>query len=169
MSRRFFAGRWVLFWVGVLVVLGWLRFRSVQPEGLPPGIYQVEYVVDGDTLRLTNRSYVRLIGADTPETVHPRIPDQPWGAAATEFTEEFVAGGRVRLQFDGRRQDRHGRYLAHVWVGDRMLGEELIRRGLAKAETKYSYSQEMKGRFTRAENEARDARRGIWSGGPPPE
>jgi endonuclease YncB( thermonuclease family) len=44
-----------------------------------------------------------------------------------------------------------------------MLNEELIRAGLATAETQYDYSSSMKTRFRRAEDEAKSNRRGIWS------
>ena len=75
-------------------------------------------------------------------------------------------GGEVRLEFDGPTRDKHGRVLAHVWVGERLLEEELIRAGLARAELGYRYSAAMKDRFRRAEAEARQARRGIWSDTP---
>ncbi len=123
----------------------------------------MRYVVDGDTLRLVDGRYVRLIGADTPETVMPNHPVERWGPEATEFTKRFVASGRVRLERDGPRKDKYGRQLAHIWVGDQMLSEELIRAGLAEAKTKYSYSKAVKARLTRAEDEAKAARRGIWS------
>jgi len=155
--------------LALLILRGW-HPEWYQSPGRPPppvtleeGTYRVERVVDGDTLLLANQGRIRLIGADTPETVMPNHPIEPWGPEATEFTEHFVAGGEVRLQFDGRRQDKYGRFLAHIWVGDRMLEEELLRAGLATAETDYSYSAEAKDRFRAAETEARTARRGIWS------
>jgi len=160
--------RRAIFWVVALVVLVLLLQRwYAQPEMLAPGVYRVDRVVDGDTLVLANQHRVRLIGADTPETVRPNHPVEPWGPEATEFTRRFVAGGEVRIQFDGRRKDKYGRYLAHVWVGDRMLEEELIRAGLATAETEYSYSAAMKARFLQAQSQAQTAGRGIWSGSVP--
>jgi micrococcal nuclease len=137
------------------------------PEALPPGAYQVGRVVDGDTLLLSNGARVRLIGADTPETVKPNHPVEPWGKEATQFTREFVAGGEVRLEFDREEKDKYGRFLAYVWVDDRMLNEELIRAGLARAEPQYRYAAAMKRRFMRAEAEARKAGHGIWSGAAP--
>jgi micrococcal nuclease len=128
------------------------------------GTYRIQRVVDGDTLVLVGvKEHVRLIGANTPETVKQNTPVQPWGPEATAFTKKFLAGGEVRIEFDGSHHDKYGRLLALVYVGDRMLNEELIREGLAKAETQYSYSAAMKSRFRRAEAEAKAARRGIWS------
>jgi len=150
----------------VIVVRCW-RDRSLPPlpEALPEGNYQVRRVVDGDTLLLTNGAKVRLIGADTPETVMRGHPVEPYGPEATDFTRRFVEreNGRVRLQFDRERIDKYDRFLAYVWVDDRMLNEELIRAGLATAETGFRYSSTMKTRFRRAEEEARAAGRGIWA------
>ena len=104
-----------------------------------------------------------MIGANAPETVKPNWPVEPWGPEASQFTKDFLAGGVVRLEFDGQRRDKYGRTLAYVWVGNRMLNEELIRAGLAHAEMQYHYSQAMKSRFRRGEAEARAAHRGLWT------
>ncbi|MES1213392.1 MAG: thermonuclease family protein [Singulisphaera sp.] len=139
-----------------------LEVRESQP--MPEGHYRVLRVVDGDTLLMQDHKRLRLMGVDTPETVKEDTPVQPWGPEATEFTREFVGPGEVRLQFDRERTDRFGRYLAYVWVGDRMLNEELLRAGLARWEPGYHYSQSMKTRFRKAQREAQQGQRGIWSG-----
>ena len=109
----------------------------------------------------------RTIRVDAPETVQPKHPIEPFGPQASQFARQFVdqGGGAVRLQFDRERVDKYGRFLAYVWVGERMLNEELVRAGLATAETGYRYAASMKTRFRRAEDEAKAARRGIWSAG----
>jgi len=135
-----------------------------DPQNLPEGDYQLRRVVDGDTLLLRDEMRVRLMGVDTPETVKEDTPVEPWGPEATQFTREFTSGGNLRLQFDRERVDQYGRYLAYVWVGDRMLNEELLRAGLARWEPGYHYSQAMKNRFRKAQREAQEAHRGIWSG-----
>lgn len=153
--------------LAALVLLRWLQdgSRPSAPEALSEGIYTVQRVVDGDTLLLANDARVRLIGADTPETVKPGAPVEPFGPEATEFTRRFVesAAGEVRLQFDRERVDRYGRFLAYVWAGEQMLNEELIRAGLATAETGFRYASPMKTRFLRAQSEAQAAGRGLWS------
>jgi len=137
-------------------------WRPLPPEALGEASYAVRRVVDGDTLLLANGARVRLIGVDAPETVKPDWPVEPWGPEASEFTRSFVAAGEVRLQFDRERVDRFDRFLAYVWVGDRMLNEELLRAGLARFERGFRYSQTMKRRFGNAEEEAKIERRGIW-------
>jgi micrococcal nuclease len=137
--------------------------QEPTPEVLPSGVFSVERAVDGDTLLLTNGARIRLIGADTPETVKPDHEVEPWGPEATAFTRAFVSGGQVRLEFDRERLDRYGRFLAYVWVDSWMLNEELLRAGLARAEPQFRYSSAMKTRFRQAEAEAKAAHRGIWS------
>ena len=164
---------WVI--VLVLVLFAALRFwpelNDVVLEPAPPvdpavseREYLVERVVDGDTLLLANRERVRLLGVDTPETVAPDRPVEPFGKAASEFTRRLVEGQNVRLGFDKERVDRFGRTLAYVYLEDgTLLNEELIRAGLSKAQLQYPYSSAMKRRFRAAESEAREAQRGLWS------
>ena len=143
------------------------RTTTSQRANFPEGIYRVERVVDGDTLILANqtRTRIRLIGADTPETVKPNTPVQPFGPEASRFTKNAIArnGNKVRITFDGTQIDRYGRTLAMVWLGDTLLNEQLIREGLARAQLQYNYSREMKNRFRTAENHAKREKRGIWS------
>lgn len=106
---------------------------------------------------------VRLIGVDTPETVKPEHPVEPFGPEATAFTRQFLSGGTARLSFDRERVDRFGRFLAYVWVSEKILNEELLREGLARYEPQFHYSQAMKERFRRAQQQARQAQVGIWS------
>ena len=155
-------------WFAAIVLLLVLRIwqqhaRLDPPEALAEGEHRVERVIDGDTLLLTGGARVRLIGVDCPETVKPDHPVEPFGPEASAFTKSFVAGGKVRLQFDRERIDRYDRFLAYVFVGDAMLNEELLRAGLARVEHRFHYSQSIKRQFDRAEAEARQARRGIWS------
>ena len=125
--------------------------------------HRVERVVDGDTLLLANRQRVRLIGVDTPESVKPDSPVEPFGPEAATFVRVLVEGRDVRLEFDREREDQYGRVLAFVYIGDRLLNEEILREGLGRALLKFPYSGEMKKRFREAEGEAKAARRGIWS------
>ncbi|HEX3871260.1 MAG TPA: thermonuclease family protein [Pirellulales bacterium] len=156
-------------WVAVAVVAGLAIGRPFfakappTPEFLEETTYEVRYVVDGDTLQLANGARVRLMGVDTPETVKPNHPVEPFGPEATAFTKDFVRSGAVRLQLDHERRDRYGRFLAFVWVDDRMLNEELVREGLARFEPNFAYSSSVKTRYRHAQAEAQSQGRGIWS------
>ena len=173
--------------LAVLAVRAWHRSDSLErsgnsPEILAEGIYEIVRVVDGDTLVITGAEgiqnqaeslrhnqqvRIRLLSIDTPETVKPGAPIEPWGQEATQFTRQFVAQGSVRLRFDRRRVDQYNRFLAYVYVNDRMLNEELARAGLAKVKVYPGDSSAIGRRLAQAEKEARQAARGIWSGNRP--
>jgi micrococcal nuclease len=132
---------------------------------LEPGEYRVLRVVDGDTLLLEYaRTRVRLQGIDTPETVKEDTPVEDWGPEATQYTRRFVqdAAGRVRIEIDGETVDRYGRQLVFVWHEDRLLNEELVRQGLARAKLAFDYSEAKKQRMRAAQTEAEAEGRGIW-------
>jgi len=142
-----------------------------EPTGSAPsqppaaGSQDVLRIIDGDTILFAPDMRVRLIGVNAPESVKPDSPVEPWGPEASEFTHKFLAGGTAQLEFDRERYDQYGRFLGYVWVGDRMLNEELLRAGLARWERNYNYSAEKKTRFRAAQEEARRAEVGIWSTG----
>lgn len=124
----------------------------------------VARVVDGDTLLLRDGRRVRLLGVDTPETKKENTPVQPWGPEAAAYTKQRCERQTVRLVGDREKTDRFGRHLAYVYVGDFFLNEALIRNGFSKAQLQYPYRSEMKQVFRAAEADARENRRGIWSG-----
>lgn len=138
--------------------------RSSAPATeLAEGDYRVERVIDGDTILLENHTRVRLLGIDSPESVKPNHPVEPFGPEASAFTRKALEGRVVRLTFDGDRLDQHGRTLALVWLGNRLINEELVRAGLARAQPQYHYSKPMKTRLVAAEAAARAEHLGIWS------
>jgi micrococcal nuclease len=164
---------WYWFAIIALLIFQWYVYtpipgppaRSTGHGVLSEGTYQVRRVVDGDTLLMNSRDRVRLLGIDTPETVREDYPVEPWGPEASQFTKDFIhrAGDRVKLTFGNERIDDYGRYLAFVWDGDRFLNEELVRAGLAETRLRGNFSSTMKRRLRVAEDEAKRAKRGIWS------
>jgi micrococcal nuclease len=154
-------------WLPILllcIALGWLwrPTEPVLPDTVQDGVFRVDFAVDGDTLQLAGGQRVRLIGVNTPETVKPNWPVEPFGPEASAFTKEFVAGREVRLQFDRERTDQYGRLLAYVWVEDRLLNETLVLKGLARYEPQYKYSAAMHQRFKAAQKLAQKQHLGIW-------
>ena len=98
------------------------------------------YVVDGDTIRLSNGDYVRLIGMDTPETVKPGTPVQPYGPQASADLKRMLAGRSiVVLEKDVSNTDYLGRLLRFVWIRSGstwlQLDYELVVRGDARLDT----------------------------------
>jgi micrococcal nuclease len=125
---------------------------------------EVSRVVDGDTIEVVidnTTEKVRLIGVDTPETVHPTIGEEPYGRQASDFTKSKLSGQSVGLEFDVEERDRYGRLLAYVWLGDQMFNEVLLREGYAQLAT-YPPNVKYVDRFTGAQEEARQQQRGLW-------
>jgi micrococcal nuclease len=135
------------------------------PDGEPGSgiVVPVVDVVDGDTIEVLIDGVeedVRYIGVDTPE-VDPSIGVECFGSQASEANRRLVAGERVRLVFDDERRDRYGRLLAYVYVGERFINEELVRRGYATT-LAIAPNTDFAGRFGRLEQEAGNAGRGLW-------
>src|SRR5262245_5860357 len=163
---------WIAF--ALLVFLQWMMLPAPAPPPSGPsvlseGTHQVRRAVDGDTILLESGARVRLEGVDTPETVRENYPVEPWGPEASDYTNQFLrdANYKVRLTFGNERVDDYGRYLAFVWNGDRLLNDELVRKGLGEARLRWNYSNSLKRRLREAQDEARSKKRGIWSGAPP--
>lgn len=97
----------------------------------------VTRVVDGDTIEVQRGGMidVRLIGMDTPESVHPSEPVECHGPAAAELTKRSLEGDMVRLELDVERRDRYGRTLAYVWDDARLFNQVLVERGFATVST----------------------------------
>ncbi|MEV1294474.1 thermonuclease family protein [Pseudonocardia sp. NPDC049635] len=80
----------------------------------------VTRVVDGDTVKLDDGRTVRVLGIDTPETVHPSKPVECWGPEATAFAEALLLGKQVRVATDSSQDttDRYDRTLAELLLPD---------------------------------------------------
>ncbi len=146
---------------------------SKTKSPLKEGVWPAVHIVDGDTLDIQDdqgvKHRVRLIGANTPETVKPNSPVEPFGPEASAFTKRIIeeAGGKVRVAFDGDQVDRYDRNLAMIYVqtprGEVWLNKMLIHEGLARAQLQYRFSKGAKEAFRVAEEEAKRARKNIWS------
>ena len=123
----------------------------------------VARVVDGDTIEVGRERIldVRLIGIDTPETVHPSEPVQCFGPAASQRTRKALEGDVVRLEFDVERRDHYGRLLAYVWDDAKLFNKVLVERGFATVST-YPPNVKYVERFVAAQRRARGADRGLW-------
>lgn len=113
---------------------------------------KITSVTDGDTVtaQAGSKSYkVRLIGVDTPETVHPSKPVSFYGKEASNFTKENLTDRYVYLEKDVSETDKYYRSLRYVWlnlpenlaypsfedVRDKMFNGILLREGYATLAT----------------------------------
>jgi len=149
------------------------ELRDVLRPAPEPGAgwYEVVRVVDGDTLVVAPNPFpqsssgdrIRLLGVNTPESVHPTKPVERFGLEAAAFTRWLCEGRRVRLEFEpGNTQDRYGRTVAYVFLeDDTLVNAEIIRQGFGYAYTRYPFARMEE--FRALEAKARAARRGLWA------
>ncbi len=118
--------------------------------------------IDGDSIRF-NGVNMRLLDIDAPELDQVcYLPGGiPWGCgvAAKVRLEQLIGGKPIRCW--GHGTDRYGRNLVACGSldGQTLIGYDMIRAGMAvafrpaKSPAAYKFEQE-----------ARDAKRGMWSG-----
>lgn len=94
----------------------------------------VDYVYDGDTVKLGDGRKVRFIGINTPEINHDGGPSEPFAHAARVRLQQLIGEQRLLLRFDRERHDRYGRLLAHPYLPNgQSLSRILLQEGLAAA------------------------------------
>lgn len=106
------------------------------------GPYEVDRVVDGDTMIVYidgERTRVRLIGIDTPESVAPEEErNTQEGIIVSDYVKELMddAGYEVWLEYDNEIYDQYDRTLAYVYIdydGELVMLERiLLEEGMAE-------------------------------------
>ena len=95
----------------------------------------VKWIYDGDSLLLTDKRKIRIIGIDTPETKHHKQKAQAYGAKAREALRELLKSFnyQVTLRYGKERKDKYKRTLAHVYLPDGTnISNWLLEQGYAK-------------------------------------
>ena len=137
--------------------------------GTDTTLYTVNSIVDGDTLKVSDSEgiyTVRLIGIDTPETKDPRKEIECFGTEATLHLTKLIQNQRLILKSDSTQDDidRYGRLLRYAFLENGTnVNKTMIEDGYAYEYT-YSKPYYYKSEFIEAQNSARNAELGLWSG-----
>ncbi len=91
----------------------------------PQELTRVASITDGDTVKLTDGTIVRMLGINTPEK------GELYSAQAKNFTTQQLLNQSVTLTYGKDKTDRYGRTLGYVFVHERMVNRELVARGFA--------------------------------------
>ncbi|MEK7136831.1 MAG: lamin tail domain-containing protein [Patescibacteria group bacterium] len=150
-------------------LLAWQDAASGQvyrPISFADGVQaKIIAVIDGDTIDVEvkgKKEHVRLLGIDTPETVHPWKPLEKFGEEARETLKALLKDRVVTLHFESTTRDKYGRILAYVILNDGLnVNGELVRRGLARAYLRYPFG--LAQLFASYEEEARRNKWGLWA------
>jgi len=134
-------------------------------------VWQVTKVVDGDTIWVEGvgeRLKVRLIGVDTPETLHPTKGVECFGPESTDFAKDTLEGTQVAIVTDPSqgKVDKYGRTLAYVFSLDGQLFQELLVLGGYSYEYTFDRPYMYRDLLIEAEEQARIDGAGLWSACP---
>ena len=116
---------------------------------------QVVGISDGDTFTLLTKDKeqikIRVAEIDAPED------GQPYGRKSKRLLSVLIYREEIEVQV--QTTDRYGRIVGRPYVNDLDVSGEMIRQGAAWAYRKYLTDKSL----IALENEAREARRGVWS------
>lgn len=119
--------------------------------------YDVERVIDGDTLVLSNGVHVRLIGMNTPEKNEKCFEE------GKEALSRLISNSSIDLKSDKRNKDNYHRLLRYVYIGEDFVNLDMVKNGYAYAENvtpNIIYSKE----FADAEKYAKENKIGcLWN------
>lgn len=134
--------------------------------------------VDGDTIKGYvdgKKTTIRLIGVDTPETVHPFKPVEWYGKEASTFTKTIASMDKLMVvTYDpiNSRPDKYGRVLGYVWfyLEDEdsgikhwyMLNLVLIINGYGSSYMTYHFREDYEELFVASNIYAKTAVLGLW-------
>lgn len=124
--------------------------------------------IDGDTANFIlkkKKIKVRFLAIDTPEIKHGNRKADYYGEEAKEYTcNKLKKASKIELEFDinSDKKDKYNRYLAWVFVDNKLLQEELVGNGYAKIKYlygDYKYTNKLK----KLEKNAQNNNIGIWT------
>jgi micrococcal nuclease len=153
--------------LGLLVVF----LFGICPTGFgDDGVVTVVY--DGDTIKVKfdagREDVIRLIGINCPEVEDQRESVRLQALMAKRFTFRSLYNKRVSLKYDWEKQDKYGRILAYVFVGEKFFNEFILQEGVAWVFLRYPFRNDYRQRFILASREARSKERGLWKPEPYP-
>lgn len=104
-----------------------ISFQSENSENPASESFKVAEIVDGDTLKLENGQYVRLLSINAPEK------NEPFYSESANFLKLLALDKIARLERDKDDRDNYGRLLRYVYVDlygkEVFINEESIREG----------------------------------------
>ncbi|MDQ0247111.1 micrococcal nuclease [Bacillus fengqiuensis] len=151
--------------MGIAIITILILAACQQESDRIPAV--VEKVVDGDTLKVNvngKSETVRLLLVDTPESVHPSKPVQPYAVEASNFVkEQLPEGKKIELELDAGERDKYRRLLAYVWIDKKMLNEWLLEKGYARVAYVFEPNTKYVDRFREVQKKAQEQELNIWS------
>jgi len=165
------------FWSIIVVLVGMSVFYGVNAEQqrrtvqsasgkIESGdLVRLIKVVDGDSLVAAREGQtpvtIRLVGIKSFDAKVEKDIVSPFAQAAMESIQRGMADRSARVLLNTTPKDKHGRYLATLYVDDEDLALRLVRQGLALVYTVYPFPAMQS--YLQEQEQARAGRRGLWS------
>ncbi|MBC6304258.1 thermonuclease family protein [Listeria immobilis] len=155
----------------VTSIKSFLPFTEEKATAAPKNTVPVKlnHVTDGDTLSVTfegetKPKTVRLLLIDTPESVKPNTPVQPYAKEASNYMKELVTNKKLTLEYDaGGATDKYSRVLAYVYADGKNINEIMLKEGYARVAYVYEPNTRYLSEFKEAEATAKEEKKNIWS------
>jgi endonuclease YncB( thermonuclease family) len=166
-----------LFWGCIAVLLGASLFygvsveqvrRSVTKSGgkIDSGsIVSLVRVIDGDTVLVAQSDQqpvlVRILGIKAFEASIAKDLAAPYGQATIDTLSRSLKDRPIRVLLHATPKDKHGRYIAMLYVEDQDIGLRLVKDGLVLVYTVYPFPA--MSLYLQEQDLARSGRRGFWA------
>lgn len=149
--------RFSLLYVLMTYGLGVCFAQESKPEVEQEMTVPVKRVIDGDSILVSDPTdsskemEVQLEGIDAPEL------KQEFGKEASSGLSKIIDKKNVRITW--KSKDNYGRLLGQVYLEKLHVNSEMLKQGLAWHFKRYNKSEEL----AKVEEEARGAKRGLWT------
>jgi len=145
----------------VTLILGFFsgNYYSQQKQSSLVTKATVTRIIDGDNLELDNGKSIRLYGVGCPEK------NQKFSKKAIVLSTKLALNQQITIDYQPiYTQDRWGRSLGYVFIGDTFLNEQLVRQGYCQVtiyekRAKLKYQDEL----LTAQDQAKQEKLGRWN------
>lgn len=156
-------GQWLVLSVLFVLLTACSAINSPDKNRIPVKVVEV---VDGDTIKVQvdgKEETVRFLLVDTPESVHPTKPVQPFSKEASKFTSDLMNSSDVELELGIGERDKYGRLLAYVYADGKSVQEALLEKGLARVAYIFEPNTKYVESYQDIQERAQKDGVGIWS------
>jgi micrococcal nuclease len=122
----------------------------------------------GDTLEVQRPGQyryltIKLIGIDAPNKAsRDQDGQEPWGTRSQQFLSLLATRKNAQVELDVELRPSDNTLWAYLWLGDKLVNEEIIRNGHAVLDTRppnVKYVEKLQA----AQRQARETNAGIWN------
>lgn len=138
----------ILFYTLLIIVL-------ISPISTMSISGNVTTIVDGDTIKLSDNSKIRLIGIDAPDK------SECYYKKSKNQLSSLIKNKKAKLVYDEDKYDAYGRQLAYVYNKNKFINRLMVLKGYASVFT-VAPNDKKENVLLKAQDTAQFHKRGIW-------